>query len=168
LVVQDCTGSVINSVLKGGDKNFLIVPGAPAAGAEGGGFLVKTVLKVHAEEDDGDSVSEAEVLVLDARGAEVARGVTDDNGDFVTTIVSFIVTSNGRDSSMNPYKVSVDFDNGNVSKEFTAVDPLDGSWTTAVTVTADADNTWAFVGVTVLAIIIILIVVALIMRKKKT
>jgi hypothetical protein len=34
-------------------------------------------------------------------------------------------------------------------------------------VTADADNTWAFVGVTVLAIIIILIVVALIMRKKK-
>ncbi len=106
-------------------------------------------------------------MVLDAFGAEVARGETDDNGDFVCTIVSYIVTADGKDSSMNPYKVTVEFDNGDVSKEVTAVDPLDGSWTTAVTVTADADNTWAFVGVTVLAIVIILIVVALIMRKKK-
>jgi hypothetical protein len=167
LVLQDCTGSVFNSVLKGGDKNVLIVPSAPSAGAEGGGFLVKTMLKVHAEEDDGDSVSEAEVVVLDALGVEVARGETNDDGDFVTTIVSYIVSADGKDSSMNPYEVTIAFDNGDVSKEFTAADPLDGSWTTAVTVTADADNTWAFVGVTVLAIIIILIVVALIMRKKK-
>ena len=168
LVMQDCTGSVFNSVLKGGDKNVLIVPSAPAAGAEGGGFLIKTVLKLHAEEDGGDSVSEAEVVVLNALGAEVARGETDDDGNFVCTIVSYMVTANGKDSSMNPYEVTVAFDNGNVSKEVTAVDPLDGSWTTAVTVTADADNTWTFVGVTVLAIIIILIVVALILRKKKT
>jgi hypothetical protein len=167
MVVQGCTGSVFNSVLKGGDKNVLIVPSAPAASAEGGGFQIKTILKVHAEEDDGDKVTEAKVLVLNAFGAEVARGETDLNGDFICTIVSYLVTANGKDSSMNPYKVSVEFDNGNVSKEVTAVDPLDGSWTTAITVTADADNTWAFVGVTVLAIVIILIVVAYVMRKKK-
>ncbi len=167
VVAQDCTGSVINSALKGGDKNLLVVPSAPAAGAEGGSFEVKTILKVHAEEDDGDKVTEAKVLVLNALGATVARGETDLNGDFVCTVVSYVVTANGKDSSMNPYKVSVDFDNGNVSKDVTAADPLDGTWETSTTITADADNTWIFAGICVLAIVIILIVVALIMRKKK-
>ncbi len=167
VVAQDCTGSVINSVLKGGDKNLLVVPSAPAAGAEGGAFQVKTILKVHAEEDDGDKVTEAKVLVLNALGVIVARGETDANGDFVCTIVSYMVTANGKDSSMNPYKVSVEFDNGNVSKEVTAADPVDGCGRHPTTVTADADNTWIFAGICVLAIVIILIVVALIMRKKK-
>ncbi|MDD1747383.1 MAG: right-handed parallel beta-helix repeat-containing protein, partial [Methanomassiliicoccales archaeon] len=167
VVAQDCTGSVINSVLKGGDKNLLVVPSAPSAGAEGGSFEVRTVLKVHAEEDDGDKVTEAKVLVLNALGAMVAQGETDLNGDFVCTVVSYVVTANGKDSSMNPYQVSVEFDNGNVSKEVTAVDPVDGTWETSTTITADADNTWIFAGICVLAIVIILIVVALIMRKKK-
>jgi hypothetical protein len=108
------------------------------------------------------------VKVFDAAGVEVARGETDDNGDFACTLVSYIVSAVGVDKSMNPYKVTVEFDNGDVSNDVTAVDPVDGSWTTATTVTADPDWTWTFVGVTVLAIIAILIVVAVILRKKKT
>jgi len=167
VVLQGCSGSVFNSVLKGGDKALLVVPSAPTAGAEGGGFQVKSILKVHAEEDDGDSVSEAKVTVIDANGVMVARGVTDDNGDFVCTVVSYIVSAVGVDKTMNPYKVGVEFDNGNVSKDVTVADPVDGSYITSTTVTADPDWTWTFVGVTVLAIIAILIVVAMIVRKKK-
>ncbi len=156
VVLQDCTGSVFNSVLKGGDKALLVVPSASAS-AEGGGFQVKSILKVHAEEDDGDSVSEVKVTVIDANGVMVARGETNDNGDFVCTVVSYIVSAVGVDKTMNPYKVSVEFDNGNVSNDVTVADPVDGSYITATTVTADPDWTWTFVGVTVLAIIVVLI-----------
>ena len=168
MVVQDCTGSVFNSKLMGGDKALLVVPSAQSAGAEGGGFEVKTLLKVHAEEDDGNSVSEVMVKVFDSFGVEIARGETDENGDFVCSVVSSIVTASGIDKTMNPYKVTVEFENGDVSEDVATIDPLSGSWTTSMTVTADPDWTWTFVGVTILAIFAILIVVALIVRKKKS
>ena len=59
-------------------------------------------------------------------GAEVARGETNDHGDYRLHHRRVIVSADGRDSSMNPYEATVAFENGDVSKEFTAVDPLDG------------------------------------------
>jgi parallel beta-helix repeat protein len=57
----------------------------------------------------GNTLADVPVTVRDAHGGIVKQGNTGANGVFVAKVVSFVLTSAGKDSSMNPYKVSADF-----------------------------------------------------------
>jgi hypothetical protein len=57
----------------------------------------------------GRTLADVPVTVRDAHGDIVKQGNTGANGVYVAKVVSFVLTSAGKDSSMNPYKVSANF-----------------------------------------------------------
>jgi len=57
----------------------------------------------------GNTLADVPVTVKNANGQIVKQGRTDANGVFVAPAVSFVQTSAGKDSSMNPYKVNASF-----------------------------------------------------------
>jgi hypothetical protein len=171
IMLEACTASIENSVLDAGDFDIFAMSGSEVSvsgtsldkvkSEDSNTITLYCQLQVTAVDNDGDPVSGRTVKVYDADGVEVASGKTDANGVFTASVVSYKFTDAGKSDAF-AYKVKVDFKNGDVSANAVASEDV-----TAVTVTAEKDNTALYVGVAVVGVAVLLIVVALLMRAKK-
>ncbi|MFA5311941.1 MAG: right-handed parallel beta-helix repeat-containing protein [Methanomassiliicoccales archaeon] len=171
IVLEGCTASIQDSVLDAGDFDIFAMSGSEVSvsgtsldkikSEDSNTITLYCQLQITAVDNDGDPVSGRTVKVYDDNGTEVASGKTDSNGVFTASVVSYEYTDEGKSDAMT-YTVKVDFKNGDVSSDVVASEDV-----TAVTVTAEKDNTTLYIGVAIVGIAVLLIAVVLLMRAKK-
>lgn len=118
------------------------------------------VLDILTADNDGKAKGGVHVVVKNAQGEIVAQGDSDSNGHFLCTVVAYKLINGNKDSSMNPYTVTVEYKNGAVDQKISVDDAA------ALTVLAKKDNTALYAGIVVLAVVVLLVAYAVMRRKK--
>ena len=108
----------------------------------------------------GNAVSGVSVTVKNNQGVIVATGKSDDTGHFKCSVVAYKIVNGNVDDSMNPYTVTVSFNNGDVTSSVTMTDA------TALTVAANADHTALYVGIIAIIAVLLIIAAAVLLRRK--
>ena len=91
-------------------------------------------LDILTTDSNGNIVTGVTVTVKNNQGVIVATGKSDDTGHFKCSVVAYKIVNGNVDDSMNPYTVTVSFNNGDVTSSVTMTDA------TALTVAANADH----------------------------
>ena len=108
----------------------------------------------------GNIVTGVTVTVKNNQGVIVATGKSDDTGHFKCSVVAYKIVNGNVDDSMNPYTVTVSFNNGDVTSSVTMTDA------TALTIAAKVDNTALYVGIVAIAAVLLIIAAAVLLRRK--
>jgi hypothetical protein len=119
IFLDGCVASISNATLIAGDfaiwsaNSEVSVTDSTLIGkikADGNSEItVAFALIVVVKDPWGNTLANVPVTVKNAKGDVVNQGKTSENGIFATRAVSFVLTSAGKDTSMNPYKVNASF-----------------------------------------------------------
>ena len=117
-------------------------------------------LDILTTDSKGNIITGVTVTVKNAQGVVVATGKSDATGHFKCSVVAYVIVNGNMDDSMNPYKVTAGFYNGDVTSSVTMTDA------TSMTIAAQVDNTAAYVGIIAVVAVIFIIAAAVLLRRK--
>jgi parallel beta-helix repeat protein len=119
IYLDGCTATISNVTVVGGDFSVFATNSEVSISDSIGIGKIKSngatsitvdfSMVVVVKDPWGKTLADVPVTVRDAHGDIVKQGNTGANGVYVAKVVSFVLTSAGKDSSMNPYKVSANF-----------------------------------------------------------
>lgn len=92
-------------------------------------LIVRFDLVVLASTGTGSSVAGSSVVVMNAMGETVATGVTGEDGKYTALVIGYIQNPTGKDSTMNPYGVTVTYPSGILEPAKIQYDPQSVSGT---------------------------------------
>jgi hypothetical protein len=140
IFLNNCVAEISNATLIAGDFALIAIGGSDVnvtdttfvgkvMAEDATTITVAFALVVVVKDPWGTTLADVPVTVRNAHDEIVKQGVTGENGIFATRAVSFVLTSAGRDSSMNPYTVNASFGGVDTSgypgheAEFSPADP---------------------------------------------
>jgi parallel beta-helix repeat protein len=120
IFMESSVGEISNATLIAGDFSLMAIGGSEVSvtdtnilgkvkADDSTEITVAFGLVVVVKDPWGNTLADVPVTIKNAKGEIVKQGMTSENGIFATRAVSFVLTSAGKDTSMNPYSVNASF-----------------------------------------------------------
>lgn len=135
LFLENCVAEVWNSELAANDFDIYALDNTTCdvmsssldsvKAEDTSSVTVSYMVTVIATGSEGEPVSGVSVVITDAARETVANGITGADGKFTTYAAASEYTSEGKDTSMNPYTVNATFEEGQSVQTFMVDGPVE-------------------------------------------